>query len=177
MHDPNGLPISFYKKYFKFFGSHFVDILNSKDDLPPCFKETIIKMIPKNDNETKGINDLRPISLTNFEYRIYTKILSQRLRKIIGNVISESQTCSMPRRRISDNIIMVNDILNDSQYKSKELFLISVDQSKAFDSISHRYLFKLVKHMKFGDFISDSISVYTIIHLRLSKLMDLNQVK
>ena len=60
-----GLTIEFYKKYFKYFGRYFVDILNSEDELPLLFKDSIVKLIPKNNNDVKAINDLRPISLTN----------------------------------------------------------------------------------------------------------------
>ena len=65
---PNGLTIGFFKKYFKYFGNFFIDILNNhQDSLPKTFMESKIKLIPKNKKEIKGVNDLRPISLTNFE--------------------------------------------------------------------------------------------------------------
>ncbi|CAF0913782.1 unnamed protein product [Brachionus calyciflorus] len=68
---PNGLNIGFYRKYFKYFGLFFIDILNDHQEaLPKTFIESKIKLIPKNEKETKGVNDLRPISLTYLEYRI-----------------------------------------------------------------------------------------------------------
>jgi hypothetical protein len=64
------------KKYFKHFGQYFLELINSGDELPTLFKESIVKLIPKNNNSIKTINDLRPISLTNIDYRIYTKALA-----------------------------------------------------------------------------------------------------
>ncbi|CAF1034362.1 unnamed protein product [Brachionus calyciflorus] len=59
---PNGLTIGFYKKYFKYFGHYFVNILNDHTGkLSNTFYESRIKLIPKNKKEIKGINDLRPI--------------------------------------------------------------------------------------------------------------------
>ena len=148
-----GLTIGFYKKYFKYFGKYFVEILNSEDELPLFFKDSIVKLIPKNSNDLKTINDLRPISLTNIDYRIYTKVLANRLRIIADKIIGDHQTCSIKGRRIIDNLNLIRDVISESDYTGFELFILSVDQSKAFDRISHKYLFKLLEHINFGDFI------------------------
>jgi hypothetical protein len=148
-----GLTIGFYKKYFKYFGKYFVEILNSEDELPLLFKDSIVKLIPKNSNDLKTINDLRPISLTNIDYRIYTKVLANRLRIIADKIIGDHQTCSIKGRRIIDNLNLIRDVISESDYTGFELFILSVDQSKAFDRISHKYLFKLLEHINFGDFI------------------------
>ena len=152
-----GLTIGFYKKYFQYFGEYFVAMLNSDDELPLLFKESIVKLIPKNNNKVKTINDLRPISLTNIDYRIYTKILANRLRIVSNLVIGDHQTCSIKGRRINDNINLIRDVIFESNNTGSELFLLSVDQSKAFDRISHKYLFKLLEHMNFGSFILNSV--------------------
>lgn len=155
---PNGMTVGFYKKYFPYFGQYFVCILNSDErELPETFNISLIKLIPKNQNKIKGVNDLRPISLTNFEYRILTKILSNRMRLIGYKIIGEHQTCSILGRRINDNINLIRDMIDDACLRKILLFLITVDQRKAFDSISHKYLYKLLKHVNFGDFIYNSI--------------------
>ena len=153
----NGLTIGFYKKYFPYFGKYYVDVLNHSQTLPDVFKESIIKLIPKNSKEVKTVNDMRPISLTNYEYRIFTKVMANRIRKISMKLIGENQTCSILGRRINDNIVQIRDIIEDANTKNKETFVVSVDQSKAFDSISHKYLFKLLKHLNLGYFFENTI--------------------
>ncbi len=148
-----GLTIEFYKKYFKYFGRYFVDILNSEDELPLLFKDSIVKLIPKNNNDVKTINDLKPISLTNIDYRIYTKVLANRLRIIADKIIGDHQTCSIKGRRIMDNLNLLRDVISETDYTGLELFILSVDQSKAFDRIRHKYLFKLLEYINFGDFM------------------------
>ena len=92
----NGLSIGFFKKFFPLFGQHFVEILNDSEALlPEVFNETIIKLIMKNLNEIKGVNDLRPISLTNFEYRIFTKVLFNRFKRLSPYLFIDCQTCSV----------------------------------------------------------------------------------
>ena len=153
----SGLTIGFYKKYFKFFGQYFVEMVNSEEELPVLFKESIVKLIPKNNNNIKTINDLRPISLTNIDYRIYTKVLANRMRLVADTVIKDHQTCSIRGRRINDNINLIRDVIFECENNGSELFILSVDQSKAFDRISHKYLFKLLKHLNFGPFITSAI--------------------
>jgi hypothetical protein len=48
-------------------------------------------------------------------------------------------------------------MIDDACLRKRILYLITVDQRKAFDSISHKYLYKLIRHMNFGDFIYKSI--------------------
>ena len=119
--------------------------------------ESKIKLIPKNKKEIKGVNDLRPISLTNLEYRIFTKILANRFRFIGHKIIQDHQTCSVFGRRMNDNIWLLSDLLEDSNRRKKELNIILADQQKAFDSISHRYIFALSEQLNLGDFIFNSI--------------------
>ena len=160
---PNGLTVGFYKKYFKYFGHFYIDILNNhQDKLTKTFTESKIKLIPKNKKEIKGVNDLRPISLTNIEYRIFTKILANRFRQVGHRIIHDHQTCSVFGRRMNDNIWLLNDLVEDSNSRNKKLNIILADQKKAFDSISHRYIFALLKHIDFGDFIFNNIKrIYT----------------
>ena len=148
----NGLTINFFKKFFPYFGEHFIEILNDDEGiLPETFNESIIKLIPKNDNNVKGINDLRPLSLTNFEYRIYTKILVNRFNKLGPMLFSDCQTCSVKGRRINDSINTIKDIIEDANIKNNEAFLTSIDQRKAFDSFSHLYLFYLLDYLNISE--------------------------
>ena len=155
---PNGLTIGFYKKFFKYFGNHFIEILNNcESKLTDTFNIIKLKLIPKNNNNSKTIDDLRPISLTNYEYRIFTRILADRVQKIIDKLIGENQTCSILGRRMNDNLFLTRDLISDCKIRNKLLNIINVDQKKAFDSISHKYLFKLLKHINFGHFFTTSI--------------------
>ena len=155
---PNGLTIGFYKKYFKYFGNHFIDILNNLEGrLTETFNIVRLKLIPKNNNILKSIDDLRPISLTNYEYRIYTRILSNRLQRISDKLIGENQSCSILGRRMNDNLFLTRDLIYDSKIRNKILNIVSVDQRKAFDTISHKYLFNLLKHINLGNYMCTSI--------------------
>ncbi len=84
-------------------------------------------------------------------------------------LISDSQTCSILGRRMNDNVTQIRDIIDDANLKNKELFIVSVDQSKAFDSISHKNLFKLLKHLNLGNSLKTLFGDYTITRMRVWK--------
>jgi hypothetical protein len=154
----NGLTINFFKKFFPLFGEDFVEILNDSESiLPETFNETIIKLIMKNLNIIKNKNDLRPISLTNFEYRIYTKILANRFKKVSPYLFLDYQTCSVYGRRINDCLNVIRDVIYDANLRGNELYLVSLDQRKAFDSMSHSYLYALLDHVDINGFLTNSV--------------------
>lgn len=74
---PNGLTLKFFKKFFILFEKYFLRMINGNSDLPESFSKSTIKLIPKNNNSIKEINDYRPITLTNFDYRIFAKVITK----------------------------------------------------------------------------------------------------
>ena len=85
--------------------------------LPEIFNETIIKLIMENINEIKSNNDLRPNSLTNFEYRIFTKVLANRFKKLSPYILEE----------LNDSLNTIKDIY-DAYLRKKELYVVSIGQ-------------------------------------------------
>ena len=63
----------------------------------------------------------------------------------------------MQGRRINDSINAIKDCIEDAGLKNKELYLCSFDQKKAFDSMSHKYLFKLLDHLGINKFLNNSV--------------------
>ena len=55
---------------------------------------TFIGLIPKK-ADAQNIKDYRPISLIGCVYKLLSKVLARRLRKVIGSLISENQNLSL----------------------------------------------------------------------------------
>jgi hypothetical protein len=64
-----------------------------------------IALIPKVNNPSR-VNQFRPISLTNFNYKIISKILSNRLKPLLHKIISPLQSAFFRGRSIHDNTIL-----------------------------------------------------------------------
>lgn len=73
--------------------------------MPAKLNDTHICLIPKTKNPQK-VTEYRPISLCNVIYRILAKVLANRLKKILPGVVSNSQSAFVPRRLITDNVLV-----------------------------------------------------------------------
>lgn len=93
-------------------------------------------LIPKISNP-KTPADYRPISLCNVSYKIISKILANRLKPLLPDIISPTQTAFVAGRHIHDNIIIAHEILFSMKRKKikKALVGLKLDMSKAFDRV------------------------------------------
>jgi hypothetical protein len=109
---------------------------------------TFIALIPKVDNP-QSLNEFRPISLVGSLYKILAKVLANRLRMVLGSVISDSQSAFIKGRQILDGILVANEIVDEARKCKKELLLFKVDFEKAYDSIDWNYLDEVMIKMGF----------------------------
>lgn len=91
---PDGFRPIFFQKSWDILGHRLIqlvkDVFTSRV-VPPNLNETFICLIPKKKGPTE-VTDFRPISLCNTVYKIISKLLVNRLRPILPNVISPFQT-------------------------------------------------------------------------------------
>ena len=100
----DGMPSIFYKKFWSVIGDQVIKevlaVLNG-GPIPEGWNDTIIVLIPKT-NTPQMLKDLRPISLCNVLYKLISKVLANRLKKVMPSIISSSQSAFVPGRLITD---------------------------------------------------------------------------
>ena len=97
-----------------------------------------------------SLKNWRPISLLNADYKVCTKVLANRLHKVISHVLSKDQTCGVPGRSIFENLMLIRDTISYIQHKQLSDAIISLDQEKAFDRVNHSFLQCVLERFNFG---------------------------
>ncbi|KAA3477129.1 reverse transcriptase [Gossypium australe] len=104
--------------------------------------------------EIGDINKTRivPISLSNVVYKIIAKVLVNRMSDILGECINEAQGAFIPGRLISDNVLIVYEVLHSLKMKKsgkKGHFALKLDISKAYDRVEWDFLARMMKALGF----------------------------
>lgn len=92
---------------------------------------------------SKSMSDYRPISLCNIAYKIVSKLMAKRLKKVLPTIISETQAAFVEGRLISDNIMVAHELLHALSSDNKcasEYIAIKTDISKAYDRVEWTFL-------------------------------------
>jgi len=105
---------------------------------------------PKEVN-TSSFSRFRPISLCNVSYKIISKFNSNRIKPLLPKLISPNQGGFVEKRKIIDNIILVQEAIHSSKTKKEKGMIIKLDMANAFDRVNHRFLLVSLKFVVFDD--------------------------
>ncbi|KAL9666794.1 hypothetical protein QQ045_001135 [Rhodiola kirilowii] len=141
----DGFSALFYQKSWEIVKGevlHFALNFLNGGELDPEVNETLITLVPKVKNPV-CFNDFRPISLVNVAMKIITKAMANRIKKVLGLLISVSQSAFVPGRLISDNILLAHELMHFIKTRQKggaEYCSIKLDMRKAYDRVDWKYL-------------------------------------
>ena len=148
----DGLPIEFYQKFWSKISNMVVQSLNfayQVGHLSSSQQKAIITLLfKKGDREL--LKNWRPISLLNTDYKIAAFAMSNRLHKVLSNIINSDQTGYIKKRFIGSNIRLINDIYEYVESTGSQGAAIYCDFEKAFDSVEINLLLKVLEKFNFG---------------------------
>ncbi|OMO80770.1 reverse transcriptase [Corchorus capsularis] len=151
----DGKPATFYQQYWDVVGNlttqSAFDFLNNGHILKELNK-TLIALIPKK-KDPSVVNDYRPISLCNVAYKIISRVLVNRMKEVLNEVISPFQSAFIKGRAISDNVIIAGEIIETIRKRENGkgiLGALKLDMNKAYDRVSWLFLETVMESMGFN---------------------------
>ena len=172
----DGMNALFYQKFWHVMGETItmavLDFLNS-GNMVPDINHTNFVLIPKVKNPEK-MSDFRPISLCNVIYKIISKVLANRLKQVLPQIISLTQSAFVPGRFITDNVLVAYETLHTMHCKKKGKkgsLALKLDISKAYDHVEWPFLKEIMHKLGFPERWIDRVmscfttsSIYVLIN-------------
>lgn len=158
----DGLSANFYKVFWvhlKGLFSQVVSEIMSKKELFRSAKKGIITLLPKKEKDLLYLQNWRPLTLLNVDYKIISKALALRIKPKLNFLISEDQTGFMQGRNISHTLRTVMDVIQISKDRSLEMVLVSMDWQKCFDNMTHKAIDEALGYFNFGPKFRDMINI------------------
>jgi len=117
----DGMPSIFYKKFWSLIGERVkkevLYVLNG-GPIPDGWNDTIIVLIPKT-SSPKMLKDLWPVSLCNVLYKLISKVLANRLKNFLPEIISLSQSIFVLGRLVTDNVLLAYELIHHLNSRKK----------------------------------------------------------
>lgn len=148
---PDGLTYEFYKATADWIVPILTRLFNTyveQERLPERYTTARTRLIPKVDG-IPGIEDLRPITLQNNEYKLFSKTIATRLLKAMDEVISPSQHCAIPGRNISTPLLDLVSVVDYASHRNIDGYILSTDIFKAYDRTNLDFIMETMRRMGF----------------------------
>ncbi|XP_019246545.1 PREDICTED: uncharacterized protein LOC109226206 [Nicotiana attenuata] len=119
--------------------------------LPKSITHTNLVLLPKKPR-VETFSDLRPISLSHFINKVFSRVLHDILEGFLPSLISPNQFRFVKGRSIFENILLTQEIVTDTRLRGKPAnVVIKLDMAKAYDSVSWKYLLHVLRKMGFSE--------------------------
>lgn len=155
-------PDGFTKEYYKTFLSQLCKYFNSiagGKEIPPEALLAHITVIPKEGKDPTIPQSYHPVSLLNLDIKLLAKILANRLKHLIPEIIHPDQTGFITGREARDNSLRAVQLIHWARTRpdSQPYFILSTDTEKAFDRVDWSYLKAVLGSLGLGPRMMTSI--------------------
>jgi len=148
---PDGFNFTFIKKSWEFVKEEVMAVMKQFHEtgyIPKGCNASFIALVPKVKNPV-NLEQYRPISLVGAIYKIISKVLAERIKKVLPLVIDECQSAFLKNRGILDSVLMANEVIEDIRRGGRSGLCLKVDFEKAYDSVRWEFLYDMLQKMGF----------------------------
>ena len=107
-------------------------------------------LIPKKAG-AKGVKDFRPISLLGSLYKILAKVLANRLRLVLGSLITPTQNAFIKGRQILDSMLIASECVDSRLKENLPGILCKLDLEKVYDHVNWNFLMYMLERLGFAE--------------------------
>ena len=148
----DGIPYEFYKGAWDIIGDEVKEVLQCQLDRAAIIDSNrvgVTRLVPKVTGIPQ-VDELRPVTLLNTDYKILSKVLVKRMKPILSKIILSGQLCTVGSKNILFGVNNLVSSLLYTQLTRQSACIISLDFYKAYDRVYLGYLLEVMKKMKFG---------------------------
>jgi hypothetical protein len=109
-----------------------------------------LTLIPKVE-EASEMKAFRPISLLNYSFKIFGKMLTRRLERECERLVFPEQSAFIQGRYILENGFISHETIHSLQKNKEPGVIIKLDYEKAYDRVNLDFLFEILKMRGFGE--------------------------
>ena len=170
----NGFTADFFKRFWDFLGGLLFRAVTEELEIHSSLashRESIVTLIPKQGKPRDSMKGWRPISLLNVDFKIVSAAIANRLKTVIEDLISPSQTAYIPGRFIGENSRLIYDVIEHTNATSSSGIIAAVDFEAAFDTVSWNFLEAALDCYNFGPFYKKMIKTFYLNSSNFSRIL------
>lgn len=158
----DGLSNTFYKFFWTKIRTpllnSFIHSIKHSGELSLTQRRGVISLLHKG-KERDEIRNWRPITLTNTDYKLFSKVLANRLQPTLQDIIHTNQSGFVKGRSIESHIRAIDDLIHHASIRNIPGAIVSIDFQKAFDTVSHASIVEALTLFNFGANLINMIKV------------------
>ena len=108
-------------------------------------RQNIISLLEKAGKDKTYIKNWRPISLINFDTKLFSKTYAERLKASMPSLVHPNQVAYVKKRFIGEGIRTIEETMHYTKNQKIEAYAMAIDFEKAFDSIDWNYLWEALE--------------------------------
>jgi ribonuclease HI/exonuclease III len=155
---PDSIPFAAWRAISAIAAPVFLQVataLGEGNSPPEGFNHANLFVIPKKGG-SRMVKKTRPISVPNTDNRIISTVIKSTITPATIDTVNPNQTALLGRN-IGDNVKDFNEFFYSRLEKNQQGYLLFMDFEKAFDSVSHKFIFKVLKKMNYPPWVINSI--------------------
>lgn len=150
---PDGFNFHFIKTFWDTVKQEFVGFISEfhqNGKLVRGSNSSFLTRVPKIASPQQ-LSHYRPISMIDSMYKVLSKLMENRLSKVLQKLISQSQSGFLPNGNITEGVLIANEVVDEVKRSNSSCIIFKADIEKAFDSVNWEYIFSMMRSMGFGE--------------------------